>query len=120
MVKEIAFTAYPAKDVAALRRFYSEALGLSFGDPYAEDGVEKYAEAKAGSGWFAIVAAEWSAFPNADAVAFEVDDVEGATAQLRERGVRVEKIHETPVCKIGGFFDPEGNKVTLHQSTLAG
>lgn len=119
MVKDIAFTAYPSNDVAALRRFYGDALGLTFEDPYEQDGVEKYAEARVGSGWFALVTAEWSAFPHADCVAFEVDDVERATAQLRERGLKVEEIHETPVCKIGAFFDPEGNKVTLHQTTVA-
>ena len=28
MIKEIAFTAYPAKDVAGLRKWYEEKLGL--------------------------------------------------------------------------------------------
>ena len=28
MIKEIAFTAYPAKDVAALRKWYEDKLGL--------------------------------------------------------------------------------------------
>ena len=118
MVKDIAFTAYPAKDVAALRRFYTEALGITFGDTYEQDGVEKYAEAKVGSGWFALIAAEWSAFPNADCIAFEVDDTDVAIAALGARGLRTGETHVTPVCKIGTFFDPEGNKVTIHQRTV--
>ena len=45
MIKEIAFTAYPAKDVAGLRKWYEDKLGLKFTGPYEEDGVEKYNEA---------------------------------------------------------------------------
>lgn len=33
MVKEIAFTEYPAKNVAGLRRRYEEKLGLRFDTP---------------------------------------------------------------------------------------
>ena len=51
MIKEIAFTAYPAKDVAGLRKWYEDKLGLKFSGPYEEDGVEKYNEANVGGGY---------------------------------------------------------------------
>lgn len=120
MVKDIAFTAYPAKDVAALRDFYTKNLGLKFTGEFAEDGNLKYDEAQVGSGWFAVMTTEWADItPNAG-VAFEVDDIEKTVEQLRNNDVHVENIYETPVCKLSSFYDPEGNKVTLHQSTVAG
>lgn len=118
MVKEIAFTAYPAKDVAALRSFYSDRLGLRFGRPYEEDGVEKYADAQVGNGWFAVITTEWAGAGPAKSIAFEVEDVDGAFAALRAAGVNTGEIHDTGVCKMGTFTDPEGNTVTLHQTSV--
>lgn len=118
MVKDIAFTGYPAKDVAKLRSFYTDKLGLKFGQPYAEDGVEKYADAQVGGGWFALITTEWAGDTPANSIAFEVDDVEKAFADLRAAGVGVGEVHDTSVCKMGSFTDPEGNRVTLHQITV--
>ena len=60
MIKEIAFTAYPAKDVAGLRKWYEDNLGLKFSGPYEEDGVEKYNEANIGSGTFSVLWQGWA------------------------------------------------------------
>ncbi|MDH2908830.1 MAG: VOC family protein [Candidatus Eremiobacteraeota bacterium] len=119
-VTDIAFTAYPARDVAALARFYRESLGIAFDEPYAENGVALYCEARVGSGYFSIMTAAWiGVAPGSSAsIAFEVADIEAAFAALRERGIATEEIHVTPVCKLGSFTDPEGNKVTLHESTV--
>jgi hypothetical protein len=54
MVKEIAFTEYPAQDVAALRRWYEEKLELRFDEPHVQEGTEKYAQAKVGGGILAF------------------------------------------------------------------
>ncbi len=118
MVKDIAFTAYPAKDVAALRDFYARTLGFTFTAPFAEDGVLKYDETQVGSGWFAVMTNEWIGEAPASNIAFEVDDLEKALADLSDAGVKTGEIHETPVCKLGSFTDPEGNTVTLHQTTV--
>jgi predicted enzyme related to lactoylglutathione lyase len=118
MVKEIAFTAYPAKDVASLRAFYADKLGLKFGTPFSENGVEKYVDAPVGSGWFALMTTEWIGDTPAASIAFEVDDVEKAFVDLRAAGVDAGDIHDTSVCKLGSFSDPEGNRVTLHQITV--
>ena len=118
MIKEIAFTAYPAKDVAKLRSFYTDKLGIKFGQPYSEDGIEKYADAQIGNGWFAIITSEWAGDGTAASIAFEVDDVDKAFADLRAAGVSVGEIHDTSVCKMGSFTDLEGNRVTLHQITV--
>lgn len=118
MVKDIAFTAYPAKDVAALRDFYAQHLGLKFTGPFAEDGVLKYDEAQVGSGWFAVMTEQWLEISPCAGLAFEVDDVVKTLDDLRTKGVDVEDVYETPVCKLASFNDPEGNKVTLHQMTV--
>jgi predicted enzyme related to lactoylglutathione lyase len=120
VIKEIAFTAYPSKDVATLRKWYEDKLGLKFGSPYEEDGVEKYNEANVGGGYFSILWHEWQdrAPGSASGVVFEVDDIDKETAELRGKGIDVEDPYATPVCKITSFEDLEGNKVSLHQVTV--
>ncbi len=118
MVKDIAFSAYPAKNVEALRDFYADTLGFKFSAPYAEDGVLKYDEAQVGSGWFSVMTTQWLEISPTAGVAFEVDDIEKTAADLRAKGVEIENIYDTPVCRLTSFNDPEGNKVTLHQTTV--
>lgn len=119
MVKDIAFTAYPSDNVAATRAWYEKMLGLKFSGAYEENGVEKFNEANVGPGCFALMTSEWiDRKPGTGVgVAFEVDDIEATAKSLRESGVKVDDIYTTPVCKVTSFDDPEGNKVTLHQST---
>ncbi|MFN2448493.1 MAG: VOC family protein [Candidatus Baltobacteraceae bacterium] len=119
MIKDIAFTAYPAKNVAALRDFYRDALGLTFSAAFEEDGVLKYDEARVGSGWFAVMTVEWLEIAPCAGLAFEVDDLEQTMAALKAKGVEPEGAYDTPVCRLSSFNDPEGNKVTLHQTTVA-
>lgn len=120
MIKEIAFTAYSSKDVAALRKWYEDNLGLKFSSPYEEDGVEKYNESKVGDGYFSLMTHEWIQRDpgSSSGVAFEVDDIEKSASDLRGKGIEVEDIYTTPVCKITSLTDAEGNKVTLHQTTV--
>lgn len=120
MIKEIAFTAYPAKDVVKVRDFYRDVLGLSFNGPFDENGILKYDEAVLNGGCFAVLTEEWAGRPagSACSIAFEVDDIERARKDLTARGVAVEEIYDTPVCRITSFEDPEGNKVSLHQRSV--
>jgi predicted enzyme related to lactoylglutathione lyase len=119
VIKDIAFTAYPSDNVAATRAWYEKMLGLRFSGPYEENGVEKFNEANVGPACFALMTSEWIARKPGTGVgvAFEVDDIEKTAQSLRDAGVTVEDIYTTPVCKVTSFDDPEGNKVTLHQST---
>jgi catechol 2,3-dioxygenase-like lactoylglutathione lyase family enzyme len=118
MIKDIAFSAYPAKDVKALRDFYADKLGLRFTGPFSEEGVLKYDEAQVGSGWFAVMTSDWLEIAPSAGVAFEVDNIEKTVEDLRSQGVEIEGIYDTSVCKLTSFNDPEGNKVTLHQVTV--
>jgi len=120
MIKEIAFTAYPAADVSKLRDFYRDTLGLEFTGPYEQDGVLKYDEASIGNGYFSIMTTEWTETEpgTAASIVFEVDDVTKTKNELTSKGIETQDIYETPVCKLFSFKDPEGNKVTLHQITV--
>lgn len=120
MIKEIAFTAYPAKDVAGLRKWYEEKLGLKFSGPFEENGVEKYNETNVGGGYFSVLTHEWADREpgSASGIVFEVDNIDDVIADLRKKGIAVEDPYATPVCKIASFDDLEGNKVSLHQVTV--
>ena len=119
MIKEIAFTAYPAKDVAALRSWYEKMFGMKFSPPFKEGEVEKYAESNAGGGYFSLMTTEWRGEPGSGAgVAFEVEDIAKSIADLTSKGVKVEGPWDTPVCKIAALNDQEGNKIFLHQITV--
>ena len=117
VIKDIAYVAYPADDVAGTRAWYEKVLGLTFAGPYLEEGIEKYNEAHLGSGCFSLMSSEWVGRKpgTAASVVFEVDDVERAIRMLREKGVTVEDVWDGPVCKQTSLCDPEGNKVTLHE-----
>jgi predicted enzyme related to lactoylglutathione lyase len=121
MVKEIAFTEYPAKDVAALRRWYEEKLGLRFDAPVVRDGAEKYVQAKVGEGYFSVSASEWVERDpgSASGIYFEVDDIAKTIADLRGKGVEISEPANTPVCRVAYLQDAEGNKVSLHEITVS-
>jgi predicted enzyme related to lactoylglutathione lyase len=120
MVKEIAFVAYPSKSIQSTREWYENMLGLKFGPPFKEEGIEQYAEAQVGSGYFSLMNSDWiEREPGTGVgVAFEVDDIDKTIAELRSKGVKAEDAYATPVCKVTSFNDPEGNRVTLHQVTV--
>ena len=120
MVKEIAYIAYPSGDVKPTREWYEKMLGLKFNAPFAEGDVEKYNEAPVGSGFFSLMTAEWlEREPGTGVgVTFEVENMDDAIRQLREKGVEVGDPYDTPVCRIVSFNDPEGNKIILHQITV--
>jgi predicted enzyme related to lactoylglutathione lyase len=121
MIKDIAFVAYPANDVASLIPFYRDTLGLNLSSTYDEEGKAQYAEFTVGqNGWFGLMTKDWVDRPGGSGVgvAFEVDDIEKTVADLRSKNVHVEDIYDTPVCRVTSFDDPEGNKVTLHQITV--
>ncbi|HTU83343.1 MAG TPA: VOC family protein [Candidatus Acidoferrales bacterium] len=120
MIKEIAFTAYPANDVAALRKWYQDVLSIPFDNPYVDNGVEMYNEANVAGGFFSVMSTHYLGRPagSGAGVAFEVHDIDQAVKDLRAKGVKIEDPYTTPVCKLASLEDLEGNKVTLHQITV--
>jgi predicted enzyme related to lactoylglutathione lyase len=119
MIKDIAFVAYPSENIATTREWYEKHLGLNFTGPYVENGVEMYNEANIGPACFALMHPAYGQQPagSGHGCAFEVEDMEATVARLRDAGCKVNDIYPTPVCKISGLRDPEGNQITLHQRT---
>lgn len=117
MIKKIAFTMYPVSDMARARAFYEKTLGLEMTENF--DGT--WVEYDLQGGCFAITNMVKEQKPSNEAggsIAFEVDDVDQMTKDLREKGVRVAlEPFSTPVCRISVILDPDGNGITLHQIT---
>jgi predicted enzyme related to lactoylglutathione lyase len=120
MVKKIAFTVYPVKDMARARRFYEEGLGMTLSTSPHDVWVEYDPP---GGGCFALttVPTMKSSSTEGGLVAFEVDDVDGLTERLRALGIPVKaEPFSSPVCRMSVVVDPEGNAVLLHQITKEG
>lgn len=116
MIKKVAFTMIPVKDLARAREFYEKKLGLVPGKDYGNADWMEY-DLPSG-GCVALWRNDFIA-PSDQAgssVVMEVDDIEAETARLKAAGVdtRMELI-ESPVCRMSVFVDSEGNAFSLHQ-----
>ena len=111
------FVYYQTADIDKAIEFYRDTLGLEMLGHYEDF---KWAEFKAGNVTLAIN--DPSAFdPNMKArsggacVAFAVEDVDAAMAELQGKGVPVVfPVQESPVCHFACVSDPDGNQVWLH------
>ncbi len=116
-ISGIDFTAYSVSDLKKSIVFYKDVVGLEL-----KNSGDTWAELWAGND--AIVLGQWGfdakkAGGNL-AAAIGVEDIKAATAELSAKGVKFddaagEMFWETPVCFGATFFDPDGNKVSLHQ-----
>ncbi len=114
---EVAFTAYPAKDLAESRAFYEGILGLvpSMVSEHGE-GVG-WVEYEIGPNILAIGKAP-GMNPSADgpSCGLECGDFEKTIAELKAAGVTfVMEPFETPVCHMGLVLDPAGNTIIIHK-----
>lgn len=117
MIRKVAFTLYPVKDMAAARAFYEGALGLSSSAGETSPWVEYDLP---GGGCFAITTVMPNHQPGASAggvIAFEVEDIDTLVAALGEQGVRLgsPEMIKGPHCRMMPIFDPDGNSMILHQ-----
>ena len=113
MIKDMAFVAYSVKDVPRAVAFYRDLIGLTPGDAWGEEWVEFDVGTTAfgvGNGE-SIGIAPGSQF----SAAFEVDDVAAMQQRLKDAGVEVGDVNESPVCWTCFVTDPEGNRFALHQ-----
>ncbi|HEV3089619.1 MAG TPA: VOC family protein [Candidatus Elarobacter sp.] len=118
-VKSIAFSAYPAKDVAKLLAFYRDALGLRVDRAHPSEADAQFVEFDIGNDhWFTVLPESFLGRPagSGAGVVFEVDDIDAALDAVRGAARSAdEKPAEYPDCRVASFEDPEGNKVGLHQ-----
>jgi predicted enzyme related to lactoylglutathione lyase len=114
MIQSIAFFAYPVADMKRARDFYERVLGLNVETNFHDEWIEY----DVGGETFAITTMDANHKPGAKGpvVAFEVDDLEAAIAQLKAKGVRfaVENA-ESPVCRSAIVHDPDGNELIIHK-----
>jgi predicted enzyme related to lactoylglutathione lyase len=117
MLKKVAFTMYPVRDVARARQFYEEALGLKVGLK-GNQGDKWWVEYDLpGGGCLALT--NFTGEPSAGAggtIAFEVEDLDALIADLKSKSVTFlgEVVHG-PRCRMITCLDSEGNAIVLHQ-----
>ena len=119
MIKKVAFTMYPVENIDRARNFYEHTLNLR---PGTVSSTGKWVEYDLpGGGCFAITTYAEGVRPSANAggsVAFEVEDLDSLVSELKSKDVKFRMdIIQTPVCRMAGILDSEGNALILHQST---
>lgn len=114
---EIAFTCYPATDLAASRAFYEGILGLvpTMISAHGDDGG--WVEYEIGTHTLSIGKAPgMDPSPDGPSCGLECEDFEATLARLKEAAVpfRMEPF-ETPVCHMAMILDPAGNTLIIHK-----
>ncbi len=116
-LEKVAFTVYPTTDGKRAREFYEGILGLAVGS-HSDNGVWTEYDLP-GGGCFALFQNDGMITPSASAggtIAFEVDDLDGAVTQLKDKKVEIRMdIFHSPVCRQAVILDPDGNSIILHQ-----
>ena len=113
LFKDVAFIAYPVKDVKAARGFYEGLLGLK---PTA-NWEDKWVEYDIGAGTLAIVVADDTHKPGAHgaSVGLEVNDFDAVLEHLKQESIPISSgPFDSPVCRGCIIRDPEGNELILH------
>lgn len=97
-------TRLPVQDLARARRFYADKLGL---EPSAErPGGLLYRSA---SGEFTLFASAGTSPGTFTQMAWEVDGIEAAVAELRHRGVTFEEVDLPGLRTVDGIAEVAGN-----------
>ena len=116
-LQKIAFTLLPIDDATRARAFYEGVLGLTRGLASPEGTWTEYD--LPGGGCLALFRhpdRSIVATPGSGSVAFEVADLDGLIAQLRDAGVTLRgTIVRGPNCRMQPIADTEGNGLLLHQ-----
>ncbi len=114
MIKEVAFVAVAVSDFKRSRKFYEETLELKASP---SPGEMPWVEFEVGAITIGVGQhPNWLPSRDGTTIAFEVDDIDGAIAKLKERDVKFDMDKtETPVCFMAQFRDPDGNKLLVHK-----
>jgi catechol 2,3-dioxygenase-like lactoylglutathione lyase family enzyme len=111
------FICVPTKDLAAAQEFYGDVLGLERSKTWGSENPVG-AEFETGSLTVALVASDRLGIEyrtHTHPIAFRVDDVAAARAELEARGVTFHgDIVDSGVCHMAYFNDVDGNALMLH------
>jgi catechol 2,3-dioxygenase-like lactoylglutathione lyase family enzyme len=97
-------TRLPAQDLGRARAFYAAKLGLEPSD--GRPGGLLY---RCGHGEFALFESAGAPSGAYTQMAWQVDDIEAAVAELRARGVVFEEYDQPGLTTVGGIAEVEGN-----------
>lgn len=117
LVTGVDFVCVPTQDLAASMDFYENVLGLEPSKRWGDDDPMG-AEFEPGTVTIALLnnaklGIEFQA--NKVPIAFQVEDVEAARAELESRGVTfAADTMDSGVCHMAHFTDPDGNVLMLH------
>ena len=116
MLRKVAFTMYPVRDMARARAFYEETLGLG---PSRSGATSPWVEFDLPGGGCLAITTVAPQEPSASAggtIAFEVEDLPTLVADLKTKGVAFPADDiESPVCRMAVCLDPDGNSIILHK-----
>jgi predicted enzyme related to lactoylglutathione lyase len=123
LVTGVDFVCVPTQDIARAMDFYENVLGLAPSKRWGEGEDPMGAEFEPGDVTIALlnngklgIEFQASKVP----VAYQVDDVEAARAELESRGVSfVADTIDSGVCHMAHFTDPDGNVLMLHNRYAA-
>ncbi len=111
----IAFTWLPISDVARARRFYEVTLGLQVGSHGGAGAMAWIEYDLPGGGCRALFNGVPETLPGGSVV-FEVMDLDGEVARLRDLGVAFDAdVIHSPLCRMIPLRDPDGNRLMLYQ-----
>lgn len=103
------------KNASRAIEFYRNVLGLEPARVYPEDRGAEYELPDGTTFGLWGGAGDVMPFQPSNGILFAVEDLDGAAARLRERGIPIVKEIDTPVCSMAMIMDTEGNMVTLHR-----
>jgi catechol 2,3-dioxygenase-like lactoylglutathione lyase family enzyme len=115
LITGVDFVSVPTESLGAATEFYGTLLGLECVKVY-----RRAAGAEFETGNLTLQVQESKAIgiefrPNRHPIAFHVDDVAAARAELESRGVVFgAETLDTGVCHMAFFKDPDGNPLMLH------
>ena len=108
------------RDIATARRFYGDTLGLE------ETGAEgdDFVSYRSGDSDLFVYKSDYAGTNQATAVTWQVDDVDTAVQELKDKGVRFEHydmpemkqegdVHVGHGMRIAWFKDPDGNILNI-------
>ena len=115
IVERTDFVSVPVTDMARSVRFYGETLGL---DQVGEGGFPEFQLGENVSLYLidpTSVGSEFSA-PHSAYIALRVPDVRATRNELEAKGiVFAGDTHDSGVCHMAFFHDPDGNALMLHR-----
>ena len=119
LVTGVDFVSLPTEDLERSIAFYADVLGLERSKVWGKNDAEALgAEFETGTVTLALVLGGRLGIPfqeNRVPLAFHVEDVEAARAELESKGVEFSgDIIDSGVCFMANFRDPDGNALMLH------